>query len=96
MGVSIENRERERDIYIYISIYLYIYIYIYIYIYTNAKPALHQPQTPSTGSPESPFKGSPPKARNHIVENRVVGYENGIWTPGSFRGSGSEPWRNIP
>ena len=25
---------------------------------------------------------------NHIVENRIVGYENGIWTPGSFRGAG--------
>ena len=25
---------------------------------------------------------------NNIVENRIVGYENGIWTPGSFRGSG--------
>jgi len=25
---------------------------------------------------------------NHILENRIVGYENGIWTPGSFRGTG--------
>lgn len=25
---------------------------------------------------------------NNILENRIVGYENGIWTPGSFRGSG--------
>ena len=25
---------------------------------------------------------------NNILENRVIGYENGIWTPGSFRGTG--------
>ena len=25
---------------------------------------------------------------NNILENRIVGYENGIWTPGSFRGTG--------
>eukprot|EP00440_Ansanella_granifera_P037063 gb/GFBE01040220.1/.p1 GENE.gb/GFBE01040220.1/~~gb/GFBE01040220.1/.p1 ORF type:complete len:1500 (+),score=225.46 gb/GFBE01040220.1/:1-4500(+) len=25
---------------------------------------------------------------NNMIENRVVNYENGIWTPGSFRGNG--------
>lgn len=25
---------------------------------------------------------------NNIIENRIVHYENGIWTPGSFRGDG--------
>ncbi|CAE8605090.1 unnamed protein product [Polarella glacialis] len=25
---------------------------------------------------------------NNVLENRIIGYENGIWTPGSFRGVG--------
>ncbi|CAE8721235.1 unnamed protein product, partial [Polarella glacialis] len=25
---------------------------------------------------------------NKVLENRIIGYENGIWTPGSFRGNG--------